>query len=401
MARQALLYEDITLVQVMPEITSFEDTPQAAGLTSQILENSLPHQVADVLEELYKSIYCTIARLKIYDSLEGINAYVSMRESKITCLLLFRIIRKEAYVLNQQIDLDAEQANGFCTALFERYSRLKRVHFYALRNFSPAGKLHRMYQAVPQIEENIATLPETQQQFLARMSAQTRGRILRSIRKIKAEHPSYEFLVVDKNSITAEHLHDIAALAARRMLGKGARPYLHEADIPQLLALARTHGRVALLRIDGRIVAGNLLFQVADRCFSQLIAHDPDLNAYGLGNQLQLQVILLAIDEGTKEFWMMGGSAEDKARFLTTREIFESITVYRSRTAAMFSWRAVAANTMKRAMFDLKNAIKASSGDADLRGKSFATMLRVARALRLAIRRVTHVLGSGRRKGRP
>jgi CelD/BcsL family acetyltransferase involved in cellulose biosynthesis len=186
--------------------------------------------------------------------------------------------------------------------------------------------------------------------------------------------------------IEAGHLHDIVRLANQRMLSKGCPPYIDDSHVPALVHLAQTHGNVGLILIDGRVVAGTLSFYVGKRWFSHLVAHDPELNAYGLGNQVQLQVILRAIGMGAREFWMMGGGSEVKARFLTQRTMLNSITVFRSSGAAIRSWRRFAANDIKKNIFGFKEAVRnASTGDS-FWGRSAARLLKLGRAIKSANR---------------
>lgn len=350
----------------------------------QIFDNEVPEFVENMLESLYENIYCTVARLTVYGSLAGVHTYLSLRNSTPDCLILFRIAGPNINVLNQQISLSTEQIQVFCTSAFDRYETSRQVNFYALNTTVAAERFHFVYQEIPEIEENIAVLPQSGEEFLQAMPAQSRARMLKSIRKIKADHPSYEFVILNGEEIGFTPVEDIVRLAAKRMLAKGCAPYIDDGDIPALVQLAQTYGSLGLIRIEGRLVAGTLSYRVGERWFAQLIAHDPALNVYGLGNQLQLQVMLDAIDRGAREFWMMGGGGVDKARFLTRRTMLNSITVYRSRSAAMRGWRSYAANDIKRRIFSFKESVRTKSTDDSFSGRSLARMLDAIRALKAA-----------------
>lgn len=361
----------------------------------QIIEQGVPVFVEQMLESLYENIYCSVARFAIYDCLEDVCTYLSLLSGKPDCVLLFRIAGPTVIVINQQISLETEQIKRFCTTVFERYPSVAHVRFHALRASIAGRQLALIYQEVPIVEENIVVLPESTAQYLKAMPAQSRGRILKSIRKAKSDNASYEFEVLERSQIAVEHVDAIARLAAQRMLNKGSEPYLDEREVQAMARLAQTHGSLGLIRIEGRLVAGTLSYRVGTRWFSRVIAHDPALNRYGLGNQLQLQVILNAIDRGAREFWMMGGGSTDKARFLAQRTMLNSISVYRSRSAVLGAWRSYAANDLRRGIFSFKESVKTLSGEDSLGGRTMAGMLSAARALKHAGRRVGHLARHG------
>jgi len=359
-----------------------EPTSQA-----RIHENVVPSQAAALLEQLYCNIYCTTARFRIYDSLSLINTYVSSRGDQVRTVILFRILNGRVIeVLNQQIALTAEEIRGFCAVVFARYPLVRRVGFYALDATIATAELGYPCQTIPQIEEFVVSLPGNIETFLRAMPYQTRTSILKNIRRIERDYPSYRFEVLVHDAIEHQHIRELVRLANERMRSIGQPAYIGDDDVENLAELAKTHGCVGLIRIDGAICAGTLCFRVGTRCFSRMITHDPRFNAYGLGNQLQLAILRYCIETGASEFWMMGGATESKRRFLAQRRVLNSIAVYRSPADVLMSMRHFAGNQWKRTHFLCREKLRNAAGDAGLPGQFAASLVRGGKAARAICR---------------
>lgn len=353
-----------------------ETTSQA-----RIYENEVPADAAALLEKLYSSIYCTIARFELYDSLSLTSTYVVSHGDQVRTLILFRILHGRVIeVLNQQIALSAEEIRHFCSFVFARYPLVRRVGFYALDGAISKAELAYPCQIIPQIEEFVVKLPDNIEGFLKAMPYQTRTSVLKNIRRIERDYPSYRFEVLIQNAIESQHISELVRLANERMKSKGLPAYIGDDDVENLAELAKTHGCIGLIRIDGVIRAGTLCFRVGRRYFSRMITHDPSFNAYGLGNQLQLAILRYCIDTGASEFWMMGGATESKRRFLAQRRVLNSIVVYRSPRDVLMSMGQVAENQWKRTYFLCRENLRKAACEAGMPGQLAASLVRGAKA---------------------
>lgn len=354
----------------------------------RIYEDEVPPFVGDALEQLYASVYCTTTRISLYDSLSGASTYLSIDGGRVRTLILFRAsCRGTVEVLNQQISLTDEQIRAFCSAVFARYPLVRNVHFYALdTTITPAGIGHPC-QSVPQVEEFVVTLPESTDAFLRQMPYQTRARILKSIRRIQRDYPTYRFEIRVQGDIEPGHIREMVRMADERMKSKGLPSYIAVSEVESLARLARTYGLIGLIYIDGAVCGGTLCYRVGTRYFSRLITHDPHFDAYGLGNQLQLSILQHCIASGGTEVWMMGGATESKRRFVAQRRLLNSITVYRSRLDAWISIRRYASNQWKRTLFSCREHVRARSADTGMLGRAALHFIAAAKAARGMCRR--------------
>jgi hypothetical protein len=352
------------------------------GPSLRIYEKEIPAFVEDELERLYTNIYCSLARISLYESVDDISTFVATAGSEINIIILFRLLGSSVQVVNQQIHLNEEELACFCTEIFRTYSSVRKIVFYALDTRIQSPAFPYPYQELAQIEENIVTLPESIDEYMRRLSSRTRTGILKYAKKTAEAYPSYHFEVFKREQITTDLVRTVICLADMRMEFKKKSPYIGEEAVETLAKLARTHGYISTITIDGKICASNLCFSVGPRHFAQLLAHDPQYNAYALGHQINLQTILHCISLGGKEIWMMGGRSQEKSRFQTRQHFLNSIFVYRSRKAAVVSWPTFVQIEAKRQMLSVKKIVQKKSLEDNQTGRAIAGFLDVVRIVR-------------------
>lgn len=353
---------------------------QQGALSITIYPNLVPEFAEEVLERLYKNIYCTRKRLELYHSLDNVSTYVASDNSDIQTLLLFRVSKDTVYVLNQQIALPENQITIFAKVIFENYRKARRIEFYALDVPSTIFNLGYPYQAIKQLEENIISLPGSDADFLKLMSPQVRKKLLSIIRKTKKEHPSYCFSILTGPDINEKIIAEIVNLANKRMYSKKRPSYIAEQEIPILTQLASRYGFTGLITIDGTLKAANLTFRVGERSFSRLIAHDPSYDAYSLGNQAQFFSIIYFISLGGREYWMSGGGSYHKAQFSASRRDLQNITLYRSRKTIFFCCAGYFQIKLRKKLISIRENLKNKSREPTQIGNMTAQVLNFIRA---------------------
>lgn len=364
-----------------------------------IYDNEIPEFVEAALEKIYCSIYCTVRRFGVYDSLAGVSTYVATDDGKIETLILFRIVGRAVYVLNQQIQLRTEQMAEFSESIFARYRTAARIEFYALDATIGPDRFSFPCQVVPGLEEQVIQLPDTEEMYVQDSQARSIRRWIKTFQKLQADHPSCRFDVLRREEITKEHVQAIVGLADKRMHSKHKSSYVEESQIVRFAELARSHGFVGLIYIHDEIRAGVLCYIAGNRCFVQLIGHDPEWNNYALGNIVQFQIILLCIRQGIKEVLLMGGGDEAKARFMAHRKIFNSITVYRP-GSLLGNWKRYLGNETKVMVYTCRQVVKHKTTQSGLLGRTLAGLVAAARATRTAGRSVQQIVARPTRQQR-
>jgi hypothetical protein len=364
---------------------SFEKMEEDGPFSDQIYFNEIPPFVDATLERLYATIYCTLVRLAAYDSLAKVSTYVSRSGATVKTIILFRQEGRDIKVLNQQVTLSAGQITRFCDKVFCELTKAHTVSFYALN-----CSLHQFrypFQQNAAVEENIVLLPPTKDAYMTNLRGQFRKQLLRAEENFKNAFPSYEIKHYARNKIPPDVITEILALAKQRTIAKGIADYTGTIDRKALDKTLARYGEVIVGTIDNKVCSGSISFRVDKRSFLTISSYESAYNQYMLGNLIWMAAISRAIDDKCEECWMMGGSAEHKARFRAQRTIFNSITVYRSGLHAVTNWHTYGLHWAKKKRSDVKKYVKAMSGNNSLIGHSFAQVLTLNRTIRSKLNR--------------
>lgn len=335
----------------------------------QIYENEIPGFVAEALDRLYESVYCTLARFNIYGEADNASTYVARSGQNITCVILFRIDGDTVRVVNQQIALEQEALRRFAAAIFARYRPVRVISFYAIETqIEDVGFPFQKFEA---LEENVLTLPATPGEYISSISQSLWKRIQGGERKLRREHPDCRFEVLAGRDVSEQVLREVVALTHARMASKQKDAYLAEDHIGEILQLVHAYGFVGILRIDGVVRAGNVFYGVGRRYFMHVIAHDPDYDQYMLGHMVQYMAACHCIERGGRECCLMGGGRENKARFRAVPKYLDSVDIYRSRLQYLLAVRRVAAGSARQMVQRARDSVL-ELAEADGRGARFA-----------------------------
>jgi len=355
-------------------------------VSSRFYENAIPEFADAALERLYANIYCTLTRIGIYERLDDIHTFVAADEHDIVLLILFRIDRDTVRIVNQQVALSEGDLAYFAVNVFSRYPAARRIEAYALDTFIDASTFAFPVQVLPQLQENVVDLPPSADAYTQQLGKSTRELMRRSMRKCVAQFPSCRFEVLSAQQITPRHVRELVHLTDQRMDARHAEPYVVNTEIDRMLRLARSYGYLGIMLIEERIVAATLYFRVGTRHFLHLVGHDPRFDAYRLGRQVNLHTIFHAIATGGRELWMMGGHDGWKSHFLARRKTLRSVTIYRSRAAALVCCRTLLRNAARSRLHQLRlrvGEVQARDGAGSrLLGHSLAALRRARKGLR-------------------
>lgn len=348
-----------------------------------IYEESIPDFAEGALETLYENIYSTLARFRIHELPERASTYVAMEAGTIRSIILFRKEGSEIRVLNQQIVLDADEISLFCQTIFQRFSSVGLISFYAIeaRLDGFAYQFLRYFS----LEENVLDLPATEAEYFQCMSPNFRATLRRAEKKIRENFPSFDISISTKNEVTEKLVRELIKFAGARMAAKQKEAYIGEEDVEGIMRLVRTHGYFVAVTVEGKLCAGSIWYSVGRRSFMHVTAHDPRFDEFRLGNLIQLKSILHCIARGGRECWLMGGFRPHKAKFGAQPRHLDSIVIYRSRGQFLRDWRRVAKATAWKIVLRVRNVCQQRSGDGGWRSRFYRACLsfgRLARRIR-------------------
>lgn len=369
-------------------------------VSSRFYENAIPDFTEAALERLYANIYCTLTRIGIYERLDDVHTFAADDEHGIVLLILFRIDRNTVRIVNQQVALSAGDLAYFAVNVFSRYPAARRIEAYALDTPVDASTFAFPVQVLPQLEENVVALPSSADAYTRQLGKSTRELLRRSMRKCAAQFPSCRFEVLSTHQITPRHVRELVDLTDRRMDARKAAPYIDNADIDRIGRLARSHGYLGIMLIDDSIVAACLCFRVGARHFLHLVGHDPRFDAHRLGRQVTLHTICHAIATGGRELWMMGGHHDWKSHFLARRKILGSVTIYRSRVAALVCWRTLLRNAARSRLHALRRLVATVQARDGAGKRLLGHSLAALRHAKQGLRRLRFLLEGGAGKSR-
>lgn len=316
------------------------DRPMHCGeISISCLENEVPAFAVDEIERLHGHLYCLPSYLEMTGQLAGAGTYVVRRDGTPVTVLLFRREKNEVVVISEFVTLTAEDIQRFAKYMFGTDKSVKVVSFSRVR--ADVRRLPYPWQAVNHTEDMIVTLPDSVQEYDARVGKNMRRNIKRYTSALKRDFPTYSYRLCVAGQVSEQDIRDIIRLSCIRMESKNIVPRFNEDETQWIVRLATQCGLVGVATIDGRVCAGAIGFRIGDNYFMHVIAHDPLYNSYSLGIVCYYHTICEGIVRGAKRFHLLQGRYGYKYRLLAERHDIQHIDIYRSRLQAIAHSRRI------------------------------------------------------------
>jgi hypothetical protein len=299
------------------------------GISVTWHENEVPAFIENELARLYASIYSSLAFFRINEELDNASTYVARRCGAISSVFLFKRRGGKIRVLNETASIDEDEINHFAEQVFARYGSVNEIRFRAIA--TNAEKITRCHYGVAYTEDIVVALPECEAKYVASLGKSTRKNIKHHLSRARSAFPSFEHQVSRGLDAGEEDLRSIIKFNRMRMARKNKTSLLDDGEVDRLIGLARVCGLLSIIRIDGRIRAGAVCFQVGENYISSVNAHDPDFDEYRLGTLCCYLTILDCIKRKGKEFHFLWGRDEYKFALLGKPKALDQISIYRSR----------------------------------------------------------------------
>lgn len=288
----------------------------------------VPDSVEHDLENIYQSIFTTVARMKIDGALAGASTYIVRQGAKARTVLLFRCEGNRVTVYNEQISLENNEIRKFSDAIFSKYKSVSVISFYAIN--ADINKFSRPVQKLNCLEDIVLQLPSTAEAYFKILSENTRASIRKSQKKLQQNLPAIQFETCCKDNVSEQQIRSIIALSHARMSAKKRRFHYDEIAIQKLIKLIRKYGTVVMAKNISDICAGAICYRVGEHYFMHVLAHHPKYNEYGLGKLCCYLSICDAIANGAKSYHFGWGRTNYKYAMGAKNIDLYRIEIYRS-----------------------------------------------------------------------
>lgn len=325
--------------QVPPEVKLTEPTPLQSfqdrcrvkadhEVVVLCYEEKIPDFVAREMDNLYENFFSSFTKFSAMKEAVDVCVYVVFRGGRLTEALLFRNEGKRIHVLNEFISIGSEELCRFAGYIFSRYHNISAISFRAVQ--PDIHSLPFPFQRHNCIEDIVLKLPASRQEYEDRLSKKLRSNIKTYLNRVKRDHPSFEFEIQERNVADERHIREIIRFNRERMVGKSKTPGILEQEAKEIVELVKSCGLIAIVKINGTVCAGRILFRIGQNYFSRLNAHSPAFNEYRLGTLCNFLSICECITRGGRELHFLWGREEFKYRFLGDQRDFDELIVYRS-----------------------------------------------------------------------
>lgn len=305
-------------------------------ITLYCYHNHIPLFLEAEMDRLYGNIFSSMKRLHIAcgDNLNT-SAYLVEKGDALIAAFLFRQCEGEVEVLNEVINIAAEEISRFSMFIFTSFRSVNVIKFHAIE--TRIQSIPFPYQQVNYSENIVVPLPSSEKQYWSSLGKSMRHNIKYYRNKLNRDFPPFSYDVYEKGEINDHQFKEIIKLSKARIEGKGKTHDLNMNELEGLIKLAKVCGLMGVLTIGGKVCAGAICHRVGDNYFLEVIAHDPAYNDYRLGTLCCYLTICAAIARGGKEYHFLWGQYDYKYRFLGVQRDLGDVLVYRSRAQVLIN----------------------------------------------------------------
>jgi len=287
-----------------------------SGLQSEFFTAPLPHNLWQLLESLYSSVYSSRALLQPHCgsglSESMAHAWMERADGRVSALLLFVCEGPRVRVLNEVLSLPDGVMHRFAAAIFASYRQIHLVQFHAIALTVQPGRSRFWFSAFS--EDYVLDLPGSRSAWLDSLSRQAREKVRYYLRRSFRRQPALEFTVSCGTKIMTAEVMAVIRLNRQRMERKGKAYAMSDAEELQLTQLMQQAGMLFALRLHGEICAGLLCSATGEDVYMHVIAHHPAHDDLRLGLVCCCLTIQHVIDLRCARFHFLWGHYDYKRR---------------------------------------------------------------------------------------
>jgi hypothetical protein len=355
--------------------SSDQSNTNAEAVSLVCYENEVPSFIEPLLADLYGNIFSSLPHLEVYASTFNASTYIARKGNEVSSVLIFKIDKTEARVINEGMKLSQEEINRFARYIFDTYFQVRKIVFNAISSEIESSSF--VISRFPASENIILSLPSTEEEYVAKLGKSTRKNIKHHLSRLKRSFPSFQHEVYDSEAVREEDVLAIIEFNKMRMAGKNKTSHLNEEKTARIMQLVKRCGFISLIKIDGRICAGAICYRTGLTVTSHVNAHDPQYDDYRLGTLCCYLAIGESIRRGAKEFHLLWGRYEYKYALLGVDHNFDRIFIYRSYLDFLLDSKTVLRNKLAHRL----QQIKVWLAEAAKKDNRFAKFLKKSRGL--------------------
>lgn len=322
-----------------------KQTMNSEAISISSYEQEIPAFLVRELESLYENMFALYTKFSALKNPVNASAYVVRESGKITTVLLFRKEGNRLHILNEFIRIENEELHRFAHYAFSKYPGVAVISFRAIQ--SDVRQLPFPLQRQNCIEDIELALPRSASEYEGKLSKKLKSNIRTYLNRIKRDHPSFSFEIFEKEAADEQYIRNIIQFNQARMAGKSKTTGTSEEEIRRIVEMAKAYGLIAVIKIDGKVCAGRILFRIGSKYFSLLNAHSPEFNEYRLGTLCNYLAICECIARGGRTLNFLWGREGFKYRFLGEQRDFDEVVVYRSRLHMAINCRLAMKTVLK------------------------------------------------------
>jgi CelD/BcsL family acetyltransferase involved in cellulose biosynthesis len=343
-------------------------------------ENDVPAFIEPELEQLYGSIYASLAQFRIYSDGADTSTYIARRGGQTVAIFLFCLRGNAVHVLNETFRVERSEVACFARHVFASYPEIAIIRFKAVD--TDVDRLPYPFQRHNHVEDIVLALPPSAEAYFDMLGKGTRRNFKRHLRQLEERVPGWRYRLAVGRDIDEQAVRTIVELNRKRMAGKCKSSDIDDLETQRIIRLAKECGIVGVIEIDGRVCAGTIGFRAGDNYFLNVLAHDPAYDQYWLGILCCYHTICECIARGGREFHFLWGEYAYKYMLMGVKRDLDNLIVYRSRRHLLLNAevavRAWVAGSMRR----LRTWLHAQSRSDTLVAKISLGILERMRSLR-------------------
>jgi hypothetical protein len=294
----------------------------------------------DEANHLYGSLFSDPQKLKVEGKLASAKTYLARKNGKIVAILFFRLVRNQAQVLNECINLEPEEIRRFSEEVFFRFRQVALIKFSAVE--TSINSFPFIFQKHICSENLIIDLPGSPEAYLNNIGNATRRNIKYYSNKLRRNFPSFRYDFYHRDEVGEEHIKSILTLKAARMESKRKAFDASDREAKEILALVKAcNGSVGVATIDGHVCGGQISYRIGSNEIGFLICHDQKYNDYSLGIIICYLTVCDSIARGAVKFNFHCGREEYKYRLLGVQHDLYNLDIYRSKADFILNSKVV------------------------------------------------------------
>jgi len=293
--------------------------------------DSVPPFLAAELDALYRHLNSSFRHHVFRDRAHDARAYVARSEDGPLAIFLFHIEKKRLQVLNEMVEIPAEEIERFVRFAFERFPAISTIGFSLIG--MQVGPLPLPFQQHGHSEDIVVNLPASSDAYLASLGSKTRHNIRHQLKALARDCPHLQFITLEGADIQPQQVRELITLKHSNTDDKGIAFGISPEEIAWLVDEACINGLLLLAVEDGQIRGGSLSLRLGDHYFAHVVAYAPAFASYSLGMLCCYLAMQEKIARKATEAHLSWGRQQYKFKLGGVQRDMANLDIYRSRFA--------------------------------------------------------------------